>query len=113
MSPPVLEEHFALLGRRNIGGFGKWEIKRELSDHLMFKRVPQKLSVSCDVKRLHHAVFVKGDRAWFYVDYTCNLLHRQSTREQLQDLTLPFRNPFLFYKRLSFIQKEGHRLLRK
>ena len=57
--------------------------KCELSDHLVFECVSQKLSVSCDVKRLHHSVFVKGDRAWFYVDHTRDLLHRQSPCEQL------------------------------
>jgi hypothetical protein len=69
---------------RSAGLSKRWEpTKNELSDHLVFERVSQKLSVSCDVKRLHHSILVKGDRAWSHVDHTCNLLHRQALREQL------------------------------
>jgi hypothetical protein len=57
--------------------------KSKLSDHLVFERVSQELSISRDVKRFHHSVFVKGDCARFYADHTRNLLHRQATREQL------------------------------
>ena len=50
--------------------------------------VTHQLSIRSDIELLHHGIFVKGDRAWSYVESQSNLFHREAFGKEFEDLPL-------------------------
>ena len=67
------------------------------------------VSIGMDVKSFHDPVFVESDGAWSQVEDAGDLLHGLSFGQQLQDLSLAFREPIAFlHQNLSLTEEKVH-----